>query len=428
MKKWIATAACIFSLTNLVKAQAHVNEELKNILTASLNYYPKVKETQQSVQLAEEKLKLTELNKYPDFTLDASYAYVQPKIQVAFGEKMFQFAPEHNYGAAVNAVYTLADFGRLKANIEKSKFELQASKHAAAQLRANLFYQISQVYYQIVFAKKAIDIQNEILDVLNENKKVIESQLKNGNAIKLDLLTIQSKIDNEQNKKIDLETNLKKLSNLLSYASGIETVNGNQFNFELQKFTIEEALQKAALNNATLAIANDKINIAKSDIAISKLGFKPYIGLKGSVGSKNGYLPAIQDQRFNYNAGLGFSVPLFNGGKTKQLVKIQEKGLSVQETNASAIVHEIEKDIKAALIDIQSNEQRIKNAASQIEQAALAQKLSSAKLLNGTTTPIELTSTNSDYQKALFNQLQYEYQLCIAKIELARLMGIVLLD
>ena len=426
MKKVIVIFIGIVFLSLNSSAQNLVNTELQNILNQSLVYFPKVKEVQQTVALSEEKLKLTKLNSYPDLSFDASYAYVQPKIEVAFGDKMFQFAPEHNYGAAINGVYTLLDFGRLKANIEKSKMELQASKHIAAQLKESLFYQVTQLYFQIIYAKKAIEIQNTVLQVLTENKKIIETQLKNGNAIQLDLLTIQAKIDNENNRKIDVETNLKKLTNLLSYATGIEKVDGNQLEFSLKNYTTEEALQQAIMNNPSLAIAKDKVSIAKAELEVSKLSTKPIVGMKASAGSRNGYLPAIQDQRFNYNAGIGLSVPLFNGGKIKQAVKIHEQGLAIQETGATALLHDFEKDIKAALIDIESNQNRIKNASTQIEQATLAQKLSNAKLLNGTTTPVELTSTNADYQRALLNQLQYQYQLCNAKLELAKLMGLEL--
>jgi outer membrane protein TolC len=426
MKKIIVTFLSIIVLSLSLNAQNLVNTELQNILNQSLVYFPKVKEVQQTVQLAEEKLQLTKLNSYPDISFDASYAYVQPKIEVAFGDKMFQFAPEHNYGAAVNGVYTLMDFGRLKANIEKSKMELETSKHLAAQLKESLFYQITQLYFQIIYAKKAIEIQNAVLQVLNENKKIIETQLKNGNAIQLDLLTIQAKIDNENNRKIDVETNLKKLMNLLTYATGVDKVIDNQLVFAIKNYTAEEALQQALVNNPSLAIAKDKVNVAKAELEVSKLNSKPYVGLKASVGSKNGYLPAIQDQRFNYNAGIGLSLPLFNGGKMKQVVKIHEQGLAIQETGAIALVHDFEKDIKSTIIDIESNQNRINNASTQIEQAALAQKLSSTKLLNGTTTPVELTSTNADYQRALLNQLQFQYQLCNAKLELARLMGLEL--
>ncbi len=428
MKKIVLCMLVLASTYTSSMAQSLINGELKNLLNQSLQYFPKVKEVQQSVQLAEDKLTLTELNKYPDITMDASYAYVQPKIEVAFGEKTFQFAPVHNVSGALNGSYTLFDFGRLESNIQKAKLELQTSKHVAEQLKHSLFFQISQLYYQIIYAKKAIEIQNQVLQLLTENKTIIETQLKNGNAIQLDLLTIQSKIDNELNRKIDLETNLKKLLNLLNYATGVATISESQLSISLKNYTSDEAMQMALIHNPSIAIAKDKVNVTKADVAITKLNERPYVGMKASVGSRNGYLPQINDPRFNYNAGIGFSVPLFNGGKIKQQIKIQERSLALSETNVVAQIHDFEKDIQAALIDIQSNQARIKNAATQIEQAALAQKLSVSKLKNGTATPIEITSTNADYQRALLNQLQYQYQLCNAQLELIKLMGVELVD
>ena len=409
-------------------AQNLINGELKNLLNQSLLYFPKVKEVQQTVQLAEDKLTLVTLNKYPDITADASYAYVQPKIEVAFGDKIFQFSPEHNVSAALNGSYTLFDFGRLQSNIQKAKLELQTSKHLAEQIKHSLFFQISQLYYQIVYAKKAIEIQNQVVQLLTENKMVVETQLKNGNAIQLDLLTIQSKLDNELNRTIDLETNLKKLLNLLNYATGVATISEGQLTVALKNYTFEEAIQQATLHNPSIAIARDKVGVSKAEVAITKLIEKPVVGMKASIGSRNGYLPQIQDPRFNYNAGIGFSVPLFNGGKIKQQIKIQERSLAMNETNVLVQLHDFEKDIQAALIDIKSNESRIKNSDTQIAQAALAQKLSVSKLKNGTATPIEITSTNADYQRALLNQLQYQYQLCSAQLILIKLMGIELVD
>jgi len=428
MKKIVLCMVVLVSAYTSALSQGLINGELKNLLNQSLQYFPKVKEVQQSVQLAEDKLTLTELNKYPDITMDASYAYVQPKIEVAFGEKTFQFAPVHNVSGALNGTYTLIDFGRLASNIQKAKLELQTSKHVAEQLKHSLFFQISQLYYQIIYAKKAIEIQSQVLALLTENKTIIETQLKNGNAIQLDLLTIQSKIDNELNRKIDLETNLKKLLNLLNYATGVATISESQLSISLKSYSSDEALQMALIHNPSLAIAKDKVNVSKADVAITKLNERPYVGMKASVGSRNGYLPQINDPRFNYNAGIGFSLPLFNGGKTKQQIKIQERSLALSETNVESQIHDFEKDIQAALIDIQSNQARIKNAATQIEQAALAQKLSVSKLKNGTATPIEITSTNADYQRALLNQLQYQYQLCNAQLELIKLMGVELVD
>jgi outer membrane protein TolC len=95
----------------------------------------------------------------------------------------------------------------------------------------------------------------------------------------------------------------------------------------------------------SLAIAKDRLSIAKADVTISKLTEKPFVGLKASVGSRNGYLPAINDPRFNYNAGIGITIPLFNGGKIKQQIKVQERGMELTASNVDVLIHDTEKDI-----------------------------------------------------------------------------------
>ena len=69
MKKAIVLLLSTWTLSLSVSAQNLVNSELQNILNQSLVYFPKVKEVQQTVELAEEKLKLTQLNSYPDISL-----------------------------------------------------------------------------------------------------------------------------------------------------------------------------------------------------------------------------------------------------------------------------------------------------------------------------------------------------------------------
>ena len=54
MKKIIVTFLSIIVLSLSLNAQNLVNTELQNILNQSLVYFPKVKEVQQTVQLAEE--------------------------------------------------------------------------------------------------------------------------------------------------------------------------------------------------------------------------------------------------------------------------------------------------------------------------------------------------------------------------------------
>ncbi len=132
----------------------------------------------------------------------------------------FQFAPVHNLNANVTGSYTVFDFGRVKANIEKSKDDIQYAVHNTDYAKSQLANQVANIYYNIIYYQKAIGIEDSVLAYLNDNKKVVESKLKNGDAIKLDLLSIQSQVDAEENKKVDLQNYLQKQLNLLQYATG----------------------------------------------------------------------------------------------------------------------------------------------------------------------------------------------------------------
>ncbi|WP_164093821.1 TolC family protein, partial [Stenotrophomonas maltophilia] len=73
--------------------------------------------------------------------------------------------------------------------------------------------------------------------------------------------------------------------------------------------------------------------------------------------------------------------------------------------------------------DIQSTKERIKNTASQITQAKYARDLAAIRFKNDIGTNLELINASTNVQRAELSRLQYEYQLCLSKIELARLTG-----
>ncbi len=422
MKRILITTILIASAFSL-RAQVTVNGELKNLINQSFGYFPKVKEVQNTVATAQEKVSLTQLNKFPDITADASYAYVRPKIELPLNGDVFQFAPLHNFSGAVNATYALFDFGRLQANIERSKDDLKLAEHNVDYVKSQLAYQVANVYYNIVYLQKAISIQDSVLNFLNENKKIVESQLQNGTALRIDLLNIQASIDNEENRKIDLKNSLQKQLNLLDYTTGTKQSNGSNFDFDINLTDAGSALGLAQTNNLDFVLAKDKIKQAQSDLAITKVADKPMIGLKAAAGVKNGYVPYVTDPRFNYLAGVSFTMPIYNGGKNKQQQKLQQNIIKQNEMAVESLSSTYKKDIEQALTDISTNLERIKNTRGQIDQAKAAQILATNRLKGGTGTNLEITNASTNVQRAALTKLQYEYQLCLAKVELTRLMG-----
>ncbi len=422
MKKILITSFTILTALSL-QAQVTVNPELKNLIGQSFGYFPKVKEIQNTVITAEEKVSLTQLNRFPELTGNAQYAFVEPKIVLPLNGQNFQFAPVNNLSGSLNASYALFDFGRLQANVDRSKDDLQFAKHNVEYVKAQLAFQVATIYYNIVYLQKAISIQDSVLSFLNDNKIIIESQLKNGTALRIDLLNIQASIDNEENHKIDLKNALQKQINLLDYSTGSKQSSGKAFDFDVTLTDAGNALGLAQTNNFDFLLAKDKIKQAESDLAIVKLADKPTVGVQAAAGIKNGYVPYVNDLRFNYMAGVSLSIPIYNGGKNKQQQKLQQNIIKQNQMAVETLSSTYKKDIEQALTDLASNLERIKNTAGQIESAKAAQVLAMNRLKSGTATNLEITNASTNVQRAALTKLQYEFQLCLAKLELTRLMG-----
>lgn len=425
MKKIFITAVSIF-FSGILHAQVQTNNELKALITQAFSYFPKVKEAENAIATAQEKLEIAQTN-MPTIDGTVSYNFVQPKITLPLtvdGEKVdFQFAPVHNVNANVSGSYLLFDFGKLKANVDKAKTDLQYAQHNVDYIKGQLANQITVIYYNIIYIQKAIAIEDSVLIYLEENKRIIESKLKNGDAIKIDLLNVQASIDAEDNRKVDLKNSLQKQLNLLSYTTGNITSGGSAFDFDITLKDAIAALSDAQTNSMEYVLAKDRVQQARADVAIIKTFNKPGVSLGAGAGIKNGYVPNVNDPRFNYSAGVTFHLPIYDGGKTKRQLKLSETVIKQNELSLKTLDNTYVKDIQQALTDLNSNLERIQNTVGQIDEAKTAEELSASRFKNGVGTNLEITNASNNRQRAEFTRLQYEYQLCLAKIELARLMG-----
>jgi outer membrane protein len=424
MKRYFITPFLIVITVSAI-AQVTSNNELKNLIGESFSYYPRMKEALNQVDIAQEGLNVAKTN-LPVIDGTATYEYVEPKITLPLeinGQKQnFQFAPVNNVNANVGAEFVLLDFGRLKANIDKSKTDLKYAIDNVSNAQTQLASQVSTVYYNIIYLKKAIAVEDSVLNYLDSNKIIAQNKLRNGDAIKLDVLNLQSQVDVETNRKEDLLNNLQKQLTLLQYTTGNTQVANNAFDFDVNIQTAQDALSNAKENIPDFILAEDRVQQAKSNLNITKLTDKPYLSLNANAGVKNGYVPDVNTPKFNYAAGATFKIPIYNA-RTKKQVIVAESQVKQNQLAQQTLNIEYEKNIQQALTDIQTNAEKINNMQSQIETATSAEQIAASRYLNGIGLNTDITNAAVNLQRILLTRLQYQYQLCLAKIEYARLTG-----
>ncbi len=422
MKKLLVIVLVCISTVNIF-AQATTNASLKKLINESFVYFSKVKEVENAEIAAKEKIRLTELNKRPDINLNTSYNYMMPKISFPINGNEIQFAPINNIAGGVSTNYTLLDFGKLRSVIEGEKIELEYAKHNTQFVKTELANQVAMIYYSIVYFQKSLAIQDSIINYFKENIKIAENKFKNGDALKIDVLNLQASKDQEENKRIDLQNLLEKQISLLIFTTGLNISSGNEFDFEMEEIPASESF--SIKNNPLFWLSQDKIDLTKKDLQRIKQNNNPLISLHANSGIKNGYVPEVNDLRFNYMGGVSLYLPLYGFGKIKQQIKVQETIIKQSELSKISLINNNKKDIEQVMIDIKYSKEKRKNIESQIDAAKMAEEITSSRYKNGVATYLDINMAATNIQKAYYAQLQNDYQLCVSKIALARLMGCI---
>lgn len=425
----VITLSVLFTFT--VSAQG-INAELAQLVSRSFTYNPRISELQQNVMIQEERMDVAKTYLLPSVNASGSYNYVAPVSQINFPvgpgvTQLLKFQPNNNINLGLGFNYQVIDFGRARANVEKTKTEIQQSKDNLEYNKAQLAAQVAAIYYGMAYLKNAITVQDSVLSSLAQTKKQTESKLKNGDALELDVLTISSNIDAEQNRKVELETLLDKQKTLLMYSTGVSSINEStsDFNFIPGAATgsNEELVKRAEQTNLDFKMAEQRNSLTVHDWNINKRNYYPLISIVGNAGVRNGYQPDMDAVRFNYLAGISISAPLFQGGRYKQQRQLFEATNTLNNMSIATLKRNYERDIAQATSDINSYTARLVNVKGQINQARKALEQTNSRYKNGIAIQVEYINALTTLQRIELSALNFEYQRCLGQIELARILG-----
>jgi len=419
MKKIFLPAFFLFAST---LANAQTSDELKTLIKQSFSYFPRIQELQKASETSELRVGLARSNYYPVIAANGNYTYITPlsKVNTQNGELVFQ--PNNNYDFNLSLTQPIWDFGKTNAQIAKAKTDLLSATTNIEQAKAQVAAQVANVYYSMVYLKKAITVEDSLLSFLRENRRIVESRIKRGDALQIDLTNIQSNIDLEENRKVDFVNSWQKQKALLDYTTGVNT-EPTSSDFDFPTFAEAPVLDFAKQNNFDLLLANQRTVASEMDLKYSENSRFPLLNFVGGTGYKNGYQPSIQPLIFNYLVGVRLSVPIYSAGKTNQNIQLSRKNVEASQWALKTAENNLKKDLAQVQSDLVSNQDRIKNSDAQVKYAREALVLTESRYKQGVVTHLDLLSATSNLQRIMLNQIQYQYQLCAARIEQARLLG-----
>ena len=430
---YILFFVCLFSKTY---AQEKSNETLNQLVRASIAYAPKIKEQQQMVLMGDFRTKIQESALKPQISTEIGVIRFDPVAKAQFGASSIQFQPNMNYNANIGGNYVIYDWGKQLVNIEKSKLETELAKTGVEGLKTIYAYQVANLYYGIIYAQKAIEVQKEQLKLVDDNGKIISNRLKQGDALDYDQVSIQVRYKNAESRLTDLQMQLEKQYIYLSSLIGKDAHNlipaGTDFNVGTTDLSVEGALNQAQTNNYDLKALKDRDLIAASDVKIAQMSALPNLAANAQVGVKNGYVPRINgeqpdfmdDFRLNSAVGVKLTIPVYTGHRGAYQTEVAKLNREMLKYSVDVTNQVLKRDLEATQNDYNSAKSKLDLSERNVFQAQYALKLANTRYQNGVLTNVEIEAAQTALKDAQFVQLQYQYQMALAKLEMNRLSGV----
>ncbi|HVZ41221.1 MAG TPA: TolC family protein [Candidatus Kapabacteria bacterium] len=404
---------------------------LDRAVTMALEHSAAVRQAQQAIGAAKARTDAAHSALLPYVEVDASYRRVDPTITVDFPVngtvQTFAFFPNNNYEAAVTAQQTLYDFGRTAAREDAAHAAEQSAVDAEEGARKAVGYQTVSSFNMVLLLERNIAVIDEQIAALEENLRLAQQRLEQGTATNFDLLSTQVRLTSVRNQRVDVEGNLVKwraslrrlvgapLSAPMAVKGGF-TTDGSAPD--------EETLVAAALKaRPEYVAAKDAENTARLQVEAARRSDGPALTLSVSGGVKNGFPPDLNAPKLNWAGGVRFSLPLFDGNRTRAAEQEAQANLAGATAAAEEVEGTITMEVQQAAADLQTSSRRLATVDMQVQQAGDALALARTRYTNGVITNLELLNAQAALQEAEFLRVQYQYSVAMSRLALARATG-----
>jgi outer membrane protein len=399
---------------------------LKSVITEVISTHPTVKGAEEALRNADARIGLAKTGYYPVVDAAASYSNIGPvmKLSIPSMGGTFQLYPENNYSATVNYRQLIYDFGRTRTNIEMENEGKKIGEITLDQVRQKMALAAINNFYTLAFIQHAIKIMDEQLAALQDHLKFIETMKSTGSATDYQVLSTKVKISTAESQKSDLVAALAIQQSYLCSLTGKSDPNPvvkEELEAPAPLTSGDSLLSFAYSNRNEMSINREKAVLAGLRYQLTKTLDKPIINFFATGGAKNGYLPDLYQLKANYAVGVGISVPIFDGMKTKYNLLQAESSINSLNFENEGTRRSITSEVREAEEYVASAKQKELQFRLQLEQAQKAYSLAETSFRSGVITNLELLDANTTVSQSMLMLLKarIDYAASIYRLKAA---------
>ena len=248
-----------------------------------------------------------------------------------------------------------------------------------------------------------------------------------GTAIGIDVLRSQVELKQRQQTLVAQRNIFEKDKLTLGRIIGLPL--GQQFtvadpspSVPLEAGTLEEALKKAYANRPDFQAAQSQVRASEFSLRAARAERYPTLQATGYYGDQGLHFFTASHGVFNFQGTLAFNI--FDGGRIKGDIIENDAELRNRRNTLENLRGQIDNEVRNSMLDLTSSRDQVDVAKSNVELANETLREARDRFVAGVTNTVEVVQAQQSVADAYNNLISAQYQYNLAKVELARSLGL----
>jgi outer membrane protein TolC len=328
--------------------------------------------------------------------------------------------------ARANASMTLFDYSAL-SNFRASREELKASVLSVRNARDLVVQAVGNAYLQIIADSARITATQAQIDSDNAVYTNATRRHDAGTAIGIDVLRAQVELKQRQQQLVSVTNQFEKDKLTLGRVIGLPpgqdfSVTDPSSPVPLEAISLKEALDRAYEHRPDLLAAKARVTAAQFTLRSAKAERYPTATANGYYGDQGLRLFTNSHGVFNVTGSVQFNI--FDSGRIKSDILQNDAELRNRRNEFENLRGQIDFEVRSALLDLRSANDQVDVAKSNMQLANETLKQSRDRFTAGVTNTVEVVQAQQAVADADENLISAQFQYNLAKVELARSLGL----
>ncbi len=404
---------------------------LHDVIAIALEKSPMLKAAQSDLNATSFGIKASRGRFFPQISGYAGYDRKSDPVVVvpikAFGGKPPTFSRDQ-YRAGLSLVIPVYEGGKLRAQLEMSRFASAVASHTLSFTRQDLIANITNVFNQILYLKGLAISQEETLSALKKARQDAAQKLKVGKIAPVDLMRMETQVAQQEQDLITTQEAKRRARHALALLMGwqkdqLPELKGS-LEVDLDSHLPEKPdrlVEEAWSRRPDLLALEAAVKKAEAELRYARGNHLPNLDIVGDYSRHAG--GGLHGDEEVWTGGVALSMNIFSGGTISAQVGEAASRLSAQRSRLLQEKLKVRAQVLDAISRLKEARHRLLVAKKASRTAEETYRIEQLRYETGAGSITDSLLAQAAWQQALANEIGAKYAVQKALVDFKLAMG-----